>query len=154
MSGLHATTKRQIEHLQTLPDSLPAWTRHLQPGELVRLLRQYLKMSQAQLARRSGVPQAKIARIESMKTDFRWSTLSKLLAALEAEPLVLPRARTSWTEWLRGRARRVAEQRVNRVLGTSALEAQQPSELDRQAMVNEETSRLLDSGGQVLWDEE
>ena len=88
-----------------------------------------------------------------MKTDFRWSTLVRLLAALEAEPVLIPRAKLPWRQWLRARAQTIAERQVDRVLGTSALEAQQPGERDRRQLVAEEIDRLLQRGGSALWNE-
>ena len=60
---------------------------------IVRALRSALRMSQAQLARRSQVPQAHIARLESGAIDPQLSTLSRLFDAMFCELLVLPRPR-------------------------------------------------------------
>lgn len=152
--SLKTSGRRQIISLETLPKQIPSWMQNLEPGEYVRLLRQHFHMTQTQLSHRSGVPQAKIARIESMQTDFKWSTLRRLFAAMETDPLLLPRPHSSWDVWLRARAHEVAQKRVARVSGTSALEAQQPGEKERQDMVKDEEQRLLESGGSELWNEE
>jgi transcriptional regulator with XRE-family HTH domain len=47
-------------------------------------------MSQAALARRSGLPQAHIARLETGKTDVQIPTLQRLFAAMFCDLLVLP----------------------------------------------------------------
>lgn len=52
------------------------------PGELLRMVRTSLRMSQGQLARRSSIDQAHIVRIESGRIDAQWKTLEKLFAAL------------------------------------------------------------------------
>lgn len=151
---LKITDRQNIAALSQAAKKAPAWIHGLQPGELVRLVRQHLRMTQTQLARRSGVPQAKIARIESQKTDFRWSTLVRLLKALRADAVILARPEVSWDDWLKELASRAAERQVNRVLGTSALEEQQPPESTRQAMILEEKDRLMREGSSSeLWDE-
>lgn len=52
------------------------------PGGLVRERRIELGWTQAELAERTGVPQADISRIENGRLDARWSTLQRLLGAL------------------------------------------------------------------------
>lgn len=64
-----------------------AWTFDRQ----VWYLRKRLDLSQAELARRSGVSQRRISRIES-GDDVKLSTLRALWRALGYEPLVIPDA--------------------------------------------------------------
>lgn len=52
-----------------------------------------LRMSQAQLARRSGFSQAQLARFEKGRSDIRLSTLRHLLDAMFCDLLILPQAR-------------------------------------------------------------
>lgn len=63
------------------------------PRLLLRSLRSALRMSQAQLARRSGVPRAHIARIESGRIDAGFGTLSRLFDAMFCDLIVLPKVR-------------------------------------------------------------
>ena len=56
------------------------------PGGSIRERRIELGWTQAELAERSGVPQADISRIENGRLDVRWSTLQRLLAALAGAP--------------------------------------------------------------------
>jgi transcriptional regulator with XRE-family HTH domain len=65
----------------------------LVPAVYLRALRSALRMSQAQLARRSGVAQHHIALVESRAVDPRLGTLRRLFDALYCDLLVLPRAR-------------------------------------------------------------
>ncbi|MFA6003895.1 MAG: helix-turn-helix domain-containing protein [Elusimicrobiota bacterium] len=62
----------------------------LEPRILVRALRSALRMSQAVLAGRSGVPQAHIARLETGQIDIQLSTLQRLLRAMFCGLMVLP----------------------------------------------------------------
>ena len=57
-------------------------------GEALYLLRLENRLSQKELARRSGVPQPNISNIEKGK-DFKVSTLYKLAAALDISPTEL-----------------------------------------------------------------
>lgn len=59
----------------------------------LRAMRSALRMSQAQLARRAGIPQAHIARLEAGRFDPRLSTLKRLFDVLFCDLLVLPRPR-------------------------------------------------------------
>ena len=65
----------------------------LPPALLVRALRSALRMSQAQLSRRCGVPRAHIARLESGTINFQWSTIERLCDAMFCDLLILPRPR-------------------------------------------------------------
>jgi hypothetical protein len=65
----------------------------LEPRIYVRALRSALRMSQRQLAARSGVSQEFIARFEGGRTDCGVATLRRLLDAMFCDLLVLPFAR-------------------------------------------------------------
>ncbi|MBI5241906.1 MAG: helix-turn-helix domain-containing protein [Elusimicrobia bacterium] len=52
-------------------------------------LRKAQDLSQKELARRAGLTQARISRMEA-GADFKWSTMSAVLAALGYEPMLLP----------------------------------------------------------------
>lgn len=62
-------------------------------GFYLRALRGKLRMSQAQLARRSGIDQGQIARIELGKIEAELKTLRKLFAAMFCDLLVIPKPR-------------------------------------------------------------
>lgn len=54
----------------------------LHPGDSIRDSRTDLGWTQAELSRRTGVPQADISRIENGRLDARWSTIQRISAAL------------------------------------------------------------------------
>ena len=62
-------------------------------GFYLRALRGKMRMSQAQLARRSGVDQSHIARIELGKVEAELKTLRSLFGALFCDLLVIPKPR-------------------------------------------------------------
>lgn len=55
-------------------------------GQELAFFRIQRGLTQAELARRSGIPQANISNIEKGKQDFTVSTLVKLCGALQVEP--------------------------------------------------------------------
>lgn len=63
------------------------------PIVFLRALRSALRMSQAALSRRSGVPQAHIARLESESVSPRLETLRRLFDAMFCDLLILPKPR-------------------------------------------------------------
>jgi len=79
----------------------------LEPPILLRALRSALRMSQAQLARRAGLPQAHIARLEAGTIDLHLGTLRKLLDAMFCDLLILPLPRKRPSDVL-------AERRIER----------------------------------------
>lgn len=68
----------------------------LDPAVLIRCLRSALRMTQRELAKQSGVPQAHIAKLESGQVDVRWGSIRRLCEAMYCELLILPRARAHW----------------------------------------------------------
>ena len=60
-------------------------------GRMVREARQRAKLTQRQLAAKSGIPQETIARIERGRSDPRVTTLDRLLEACEFGLEVMPR---------------------------------------------------------------
>jgi predicted transcriptional regulator len=52
------------------------------PGDSIRERRTELGWTQAELAKRTGIPQADISRIENGLLDARWSTIQRIITAL------------------------------------------------------------------------
>src|SRR5579872_6952847 len=55
------------------------------PGELLRLVRTSLRMTQKQLAERSGIDQAHITRMEAGTVDAQWKSWLRVFEALECK---------------------------------------------------------------------
>jgi transcriptional regulator with XRE-family HTH domain len=85
------------------------------PASLLRALRSALRMSQSQLARRSAVPRAHLARVESGRLDPRLSTLSRLFDAMFCDLLILPLARRRPSEAIAERRLEMAGRRRWRI---------------------------------------
>jgi transcriptional regulator with XRE-family HTH domain len=69
----------------------------MMPGELIRLHREELGLSQRSLARRAGTTQAAVSRIERGLTMPGWETVRALMLAMGYEPdLSARRLRGRW----------------------------------------------------------
>ena len=62
------------------------------PGDSIRERRTELGWTQTELAKRTGIPQADISRIENGRLDARWSTIQRISTALATT--VRPRRRS------------------------------------------------------------
>jgi transcriptional regulator with XRE-family HTH domain len=54
-------------------------------GRALRALREHAEMTQEDLAARAGTNAAALSHLEHGQRDTRWSTLTRLLAALDAD---------------------------------------------------------------------
>jgi HTH-type transcriptional regulator / antitoxin HipB len=82
---------------------LQAWRDHFElAGELARR-RKALGLSQTQLARRAGIRQSDVSRLESGSTNPTWSTLQAVLSALGAKLAIVDASTTPTRR--RGKAR-------------------------------------------------
>lgn len=60
-------------------------------GKTLKQARKAKGLSQAALAKRAGVPQSHISRIETAGVDLRLSSLAELARALDLELMLVPR---------------------------------------------------------------
>ena len=122
-------------------------------GALLRLLRRRLKMTQAQLAKKSGVPQTNIANIESGKKRATLPTLEKLFAGLGFRLALLPVGEKTPDELIKVQAKKAASNSLQAVFGSMGLEDQMPTARKMREMVEEESHRLIQSETSRIWDE-
>lgn len=90
-------TRVSLVHRQALNELVvrlarPPKAMSFPPAACLRALRAYMRMSQRQLAVRSGVDQGQIARIERERVDPRVGTLRRLFHVLNCDLLILPKA--------------------------------------------------------------
>lgn len=120
-------------------------------ADWIRILRESLRMTQAELASRAKITQPHLAGIESGKTDPQISTLKRIFEAMSCDLVLEPRPRKPLKEVLRGRARSVALQRLKQSMGTMALEHQAPEvEVFRQ-LLEKHTDEILTDRREKLW---
>lgn len=132
----------------------PEGVADLRAHELIRLLRGELSMTQAQLAKRCGLPQSHIARIESGKIDLQLETVRRIFSALSCGLAVVPIPSKSPEEIVREQARKAALKRVRRVAASMALEEQRPDERMLEELIKAETEKLLSRRASAIWEDE
>ncbi|MFO0700283.1 MAG: helix-turn-helix domain-containing protein [Nitrospira sp.] len=138
-----------IAGLQAQPRDLSV---NLSYAEWIRALRNYLRMTQAELAQRSHIPQSHLAQIESGKIDLQVGTLKKIFDGLSCDLVIQPFPRKPLSEVLRGRARAVALKRLKPVMGTMALENQAPEKDVFKRLLEKRTDDVLNDPRERLWD--
>ncbi len=124
---------------------------NLPPGDWIRLLRNYLRMTQAELAKRANITQANLVAIESGKVDPRVSTLQRIYKGLSCNLSVEPRPQKPLDEILRGRARSTALKRLKKTMGTMALEEQAPEKEMFRKLLEKRTDEILRDPRERLW---
>lgn len=147
---LPVATQRTIRRVAAYAEQAPAAAR-LPAHALIRMLRASLYMTQAQLAKRAGIAQSHLARIESGKVDPQLSTLTKVWGALFCDAVLLPRPRRGIDEVLEERIKEKARMNVARVAGTMALERQLPEDETLAALIRSEESRLRARPSSEIW---
>jgi predicted DNA-binding mobile mystery protein A len=121
------------------------------PADWIRILRDSLRMTQAELASRAKITQPHLAGIESGKTDPQVSTLKRIFEAMSCDLVLEPRPRKPIKEVLRGRARSVELQRLNQSMGTMALEHQAPEADVFRHLLEKRTDEILLDRREKLW---
>lgn len=115
------------------------------PGDWIRIVRNYLRMTQRELAQRAQVTQANLAAIEAGKVDPQLGTLRRIYEGLSCTLSVEPRPQEPLEKILRGRARTVALSRLKQTMGTMALENQAPDRDMFQQLLEQSTDTILRS---------
>ena len=114
-------------HRELLPSGLDKGTGRIpHPGEMIRVVRTTLRMSQEQLARRSRFPQAHIARIEAGRVDLQWKSIYRLLFAMRCLPVLKVRPLGSLERILESQIVRTVRRRQAQFLEEYPEERQSP----------------------------
>ena len=137
IAGLHAESKER-----SLDLSHTDW---------IKVLRNYLRMTQAELAERAHSPQSHLAQIEAGKIDLQVGTLKKIFEGLSCDLVIQPLPRKPLSEVLRGRARSVALKRLKQTMGTMALENQAPEKELFKRLLEKRTDDVLNDPRERLW---
>lgn len=153
MKSISTSEKLLIEEIRQASMNMKATIRGLSIGMLIKLIRKQLGISQQVLAKRAGVPQSTVSRIEIGNGDTSLSILNKILNAMSSDLVVVPMLRQP-TEIIRqNQARKIAERHIRYLKGTMNLEDQQPDSLFIEELLKEEEQRLLQGTNKELWKE-
>ena len=128
--------------------------RGLSPGALIKMIRKQIGMPQEVLARKAGVPQSTISRIEKGQGDSNIATLRNILQVLECDLIILPILREPVSAIRRKQAKKRAEARVHYLLGTMHLEEQEPDKKFTDALLQQEEEKFLKGSNSTLWKED
>ena len=153
MKSYSPSEKLLIEEIMQAAQKTRVAVRGLTIGALIKSIRVQLGMSQKTLAKRAGVPQSTISRIEQEKRDANLSTLNKILSAISCDLVIVPLLQNSVDAIRRKQARKMAERQVGYLKGTMNLEDQQPDSRFIAELIKQEEERLMQGPNSKLWDE-
>lgn len=153
MKSFSLSEKVLIEEIMQAAQKTRVAVRGLTIGALIKSIRVQLGMSQKVLAKRAGVPQSTISRIEQEERDANLSTLNKILIAISCDIVIVPLLQDSIDAIRRKQARKMAEKQVCYLKGTMNLEDQQPDPRFISELIKQEEERLLQGPNSKLWDE-
>ena len=141
-----------LEELSHEGKEIKKHSKNLSIGELLKLIRLQLGMSQKVLSKRARVPQPTISRIERGSSDCNLSTLQKLSAALSCDLIITPVLKAPIDTLRHAQAKQIARKRIKYTQGTMGLEMQEPDERFLHELINEEIIHLLHSSSSKLWE--
>lgn len=153
MKSYSPSEKLLIEEIMHAAQKTRVAARGLTIGALIKSIRVQLGMSQKVLAKRAGVPQSTISRIEQEERDANLSTLNKILSAISCDLVIVPLLEDSIDAIRRKQARKIAERQVRYLKGTMNLEDQQPDSRFIAELIKQEEEKLLQGPNSKLWDE-
>lgn len=154
MSKRSLVQRELIRRLLEAGATLGPGVAQLGAGGTLRLLRRRLQMTQAQLARRAGMSQSYIARIESGAVQPGAEVLTRVFEALGCLPALVPIPIEPLDQVVDRRARRLAESRVRYMAGTMALEEQRPDLATLEELIEEEAERIKRTGSTAIWEDD
>lgn len=148
--GLSLTQRRIIDHFVSLLSIED--TQGISNGEIIRLLRKRFFMTQTQLAKRSGLPQSFISKLERGVQKPSLTALKKLFSIFSCSLVVIPIANKDFDAVLEKQAKKYARKNLDYIKGTMSLEKQLPDDKFLEALLEEETKKLLFFENSKIWD--
>ena len=147
------TSRKTLDLLVSCGSRAPETMEGLGPHVVIRAIRNALRMTQAQLAKRAGMPQSHLAKIETGKVDVQLSTLRKIFKAMFCELVMLPKFRKPPQRAVAERIKEVARKRVAHVTGTMVSEGQRPGDKMVRDLIRSEEKRLMGIPSSGIWDD-
>ncbi len=153
MKSYSPSEKLLVEEIMHALQKVKIVVRNLSIGALISSIRIQLGMSQKALAKRAGIPQSTVSRVEQGQRGTSLSTLNKVLEAISCDLVIAPLLHDSVDAIRRKQARKVAEKQVRYLKGTMNLEDQQPDSRFIDELIKQEEKRLLQGPNAKLWEE-
>ena len=140
-----------LEEIRELVIPLQRSYNNISVGLYIRMIREQLKMSQVDLARRARVPRMTISRIERDKVNPSVQILRKILKALFCDLLIIPVPICSLEKIKEERARKLAESYSSYIRGTMSLEKQALDDRLIDEFVKKDITDILNSTTINMW---
>lgn len=121
----------------------------------IKSIREALGMSTQQLAKRVGIDQSRISRLENaeMEGDLKLSSLKKVADGLNMQFVYGFVPRNSLEDMVLEQARKVAQQRMVRVNHTMRLEDQELTNDEKENSFNDLVQKILIENPRDFWDQ-
>ncbi len=141
-----------LEEISEFAKKLQQSTRGLTIGELIKLVRIQLGMSQSTLSKRACIPQSTVSRVEGSKKISTLATLAKILDALSCNLVITPVLKEPIDIIRSKQAKKRANEKISYLRGTMSLENQEPDEKLIKELIKEEEKELLHGSSSKLWE--
>ncbi|NGX62857.1 MAG: hypothetical protein KR126chlam6_00259 [Candidatus Anoxychlamydiales bacterium] len=144
--------QKYIDKILKIGMKLPEDVKNVESKVLISLLRKRLRMTQTVLAKKLGISQAYMAKIESGKITPSLSILAKIFEIMKCSFSIILIPEIMPDELLKKQALKAAKQNLKYIAGTMSLEDQLPKEQNMQDLLIEEQNRLLKSNTSKIWE--
>jgi len=151
MKKASKSEKLLIEEISEFAKKLQQSIRGLTIGELIKLIRIQLGMSQDTLAKHACVPQSTISRVEGSEKTPTLVTLAKILDVLSCDLVITPLHKEPIDIIRSKQAKKKAHEKINYLRGTMNLENQEPDKKLIRELIKEEEEQLLHGSNSKLW---
>jgi|SaaInlLV_10m_DNA_2_1039722.scaffolds.fasta_scaffold00107_6 transcriptional regulator with XRE-family HTH domain len=151
MKKTSKSEKILIEEISEFAKKLQRLTRGLTIGELIKLIRIQLGMSQDALSKRASVPQSTVSRVEGSEKTPTLATLAKILDALSCDLVIAPSLKDPIDIVRSKQAKKKANEKISYLRGTMNLENQEPDKKLIRELIKEEEGKLLHGSSSKLW---
>lgn len=124
------------------------------PTGWIKVIREALGMTTAQLAKRIGVNQSRVTHIEQAETEenLKLSTLNKIADGLGMKFVYGFVPKDNLEDIVRQQAKKLALKRMQRLDHTMRLELQNLNEEEKEKAIQDMVDRILIEGDKELWE--
>jgi predicted DNA-binding mobile mystery protein A len=121
----------------------------------IRTIRKSLGMSSRQLARRTGISQQRLSKIEQQEIigEVKLSTIKKIAEGLNCVFVYALIPETSINELIRKQAQKIVEKRFERVTASMVLEDQEVYGHEKKNSYELAIEKLIDKMDKTFWDQ-
>jgi predicted DNA-binding mobile mystery protein A len=148
------TARRQLDKRLKLSNNMDAFVRP--PRGWIKVIREALGMTTAQLGRRLGVTQSRVVAIEQaeIRSSITLKTLERAARALDCRLVYALVPRRSLEDAVEDRASGLAKKRLKSTSHSMSLEMQDVDAADESEQLKKLTRQLIDKAGSRLWGDE